>query len=631
MQHLVKETRKTPKNNARKYLERKLNGLQSDAAEFVLQKCSVLQTASHLYEGLDTPTSLGLWMCLQANDIESIVSHKLSINQFETSFFHSRDFVDRSYQSVAFLKKVKWEIDGIDPCAAAKESVREYEALCRQTNDRFQRLFDGGIIPTALCSVFHAATGIINRCLGVFDADEWIDACRFGPGVNYLSGSSCYDKMRASPSVTMDFANLGLSLVNSSPSWVSAVKNLATEDGTSVDGQRITLADVQLVQGGKFSLVSKNALTHRDIEVQPLLNGFAQAGLGRMIKLRLKRCGLDLARQPAKNRRLAELGSVLDHNVTIDLKGASNTVSKKLAEYFLPPEWFCAMDVCRTRFLVDFPEKGDVLPLERFSSMGNGYTFELETLIFWALTRACSNVVGEGDSDVAVFGDDIICEKRTAKLLTEVVLPFCGFVVNQDKSFFSGPFRESCGGDYLRGRNVRPYFFKGACADDIQTAISLCNGLRRKSMQASQNYFSDSRYRSGWTNARRGIPTDLRLSLSGPLSDQDMWIICDDGDYLRNRLLVMSNWIWHMPALRMAYRQVTPSQFTAAKAAMLNSISGMENLDTQEDVYYSDYVDNAARMIGERTAKPFTVYTRTTASAQLVVTMTQVDPCGIWL
>jgi len=74
--------------------------------------------------------------------------------------------------------------------------------------------------------------------------------------------------------------------------------------------------------------------------------------------------------------------------------------------------------------------------------MGNGFTFPLETLIFWALTRA----VCGSTATVSAYGDDIICPSDRAEdviaVLTEV-----GFSVNLEKSFWNGPFRESCGSD----------------------------------------------------------------------------------------------------------------------------------------------------------------------------------------
>jgi hypothetical protein len=88
--------------------------------------------------------------------------------------------------------------------------------------------------------------------------------------------------------------------------------------------------------------------------------------------------------------------------------------------------------------------------------MGNGFTFPLETLIFWSLAAACC----PQDSDATAYGDDLIVPTECYPLLVEVLVAL-GFVVNLTKSYHTGPFRESCGKDYFRGTDVRPYYPKG--------------------------------------------------------------------------------------------------------------------------------------------------------------------------
>jgi len=108
--------------------------------------------------------------------------------------------------------------------------------------------------------------------------------------------------------------------------------------------------------------------------------------------------------------------------------------------------------------------KGQWHVLEKFSSMGNGYTFELETVIFSAITAAVHEMVtGEAaklHQNVFVYGDDIIC-KTDVSLDVIAALRWFGFSLNERKSFVSGPFRESCGGDYFNGVPVRAHFFEG--------------------------------------------------------------------------------------------------------------------------------------------------------------------------
>ena len=87
--------------------------------------------------------------------------------------------------------------------------------------------------------------------------------------------------------------------------------------------------------------------------------------------------------------------------------------------------------------------------------MGNGYTFELETLLFYCLVEA---VCGK-DGRLSVYGDDIICPSNRAAVVTRL-LKFCGFSLNEDKSFSEGFFRESCGGHFYRGVDVKPFYIE---------------------------------------------------------------------------------------------------------------------------------------------------------------------------
>jgi len=103
-----------------------------------------------------------------------------------------------------------------------------------------------------------------------------------------------------------------------------------------------------------------------------------------------------------------------------------------------------------------------------FSAMGNGFTFEVETITFWAICKAA------GATSVTVFGDDIICPKfifGRVKRLLEMI----GCILNVDKTFAEGPFRESCGHDYFLGVNIRGVYVKRL--DTPQDRYSVINQL----------------------------------------------------------------------------------------------------------------------------------------------------------
>jgi hypothetical protein len=217
------------------------------------------------------------------------------------------------------------------------------------------------------------------------------------------------------------------------------------EDGEERAYVPVTLHD------GIVNFVPKNAKTFRGVVTEPPLNGLVQMGQGDHISRRLAAFGVDL-RDQTRNQSLAREGSLTGALATLDQKSASDTEAKELVFDLLPLEWSTYLAQSRTgHVLLD----GKRLTLEKFSSMGNGYTFPLESLIFWAITRACCD-----DSEVvSVYGDDIICPTHRASSVIEA-LTCAGFIVNREKSYTSGPFRESCGHDYYMGINVRPFYQK---------------------------------------------------------------------------------------------------------------------------------------------------------------------------
>jgi hypothetical protein len=104
-----------------------------------------------------------------------------------------------------------------------------------------------------------------------------------------------------------------------------------------------------------------------------------------------------------------------------------------------------------------------------YATMGNAVTFPLETLVLWTLGHATLldghtlSSYPEWDDllKVSVFGDDCIVPSHIAEDFIEVC-QHVGFIINKEKSFYDDKgFRESCGGDFLRGYDVRPFHLKG--------------------------------------------------------------------------------------------------------------------------------------------------------------------------
>lgn len=210
------------------------------------------------------------------------------------------------------------------------------------------------------------------------------------------------------------------------------------------------------VHGNRIVTVPKNYKADRTIAIEPDMNMYVQRGIGSLMRKRLRFAGCNLDDQ-TRNQRLAAVGSFSGRLATIDLSMASDTVSRQIVSRMIRPDWLQALEQSRSPFGV-LPS-GERIFYQKFSSMGNGFTFELESLIFYSLALAHCHIQGEEASRVSVFGDDIIIPSAVAESFIGL-LRFCGFEPNETKSFWTGHFRESCGKHYLRGHEVTPFFVR---------------------------------------------------------------------------------------------------------------------------------------------------------------------------
>lgn len=349
----------------------------------------------------------------------------------------------------------KWEEADprCDRAAAARLRFDEAEALCRETNLRFSPVYrhHGGFQ-----TVIHTARVYLEDLLGSSRGksdsqlrDELLRAAyshvNFGPGASTrlprAKGDKAY-KYSGTPEVTTKCAFLARSLMRLSPIWTQIAHS-----GNDL---------VAKAQGNRVVTVPKNYKTDRTIAIEPDMNMYVQKGLGGFIRTRLKGVGIDLDDQTI-NQKLAYAGSIDGSLATIDLSMASDTVSRQVVKSLFPSHIVDFIE--ETRSDCGVHSDGTVTYYQKVSSMGNGYTFELESALFWALTKAVIFLDGTTDHRMSVYGDDIICPTPVVPRLFEV-LDYCGFKVNPEKSFWTGSFRESCGKHYHNGFDVTPFYIK---------------------------------------------------------------------------------------------------------------------------------------------------------------------------
>lgn len=414
--------------------------------------------AHSYFEALDSAVSLSCSILLRHGDYAQLI--KLSVN--------ARNYLDpqvylKDASAVAFLKKSEVTIQGLDPESVAKASWLDCEKQCFKTNRKLFDDFGDPSFESRHCdprfdNFVKRARSIVVDLIGT---DPGFIEGRLGPGATLSDSYGSTDvinKFTSTPSLADHSISLLTTFKNA---WSRKISDAHTV--------------IETVRSNAYFCVPKTALTHRSCAKEPSINSFVQLGLGSLMRSRLRRRGIDLVRAQSFHKDLARQSSIDGLNATIDLSNASDNVSHYLVKILMPELWYNSLDQARSR-RTSF--SGHDYVLEKFSSMGNGFTFELETVLFFAIVCSVSPDLTPG-VNVHVYGDDIIVPTRYTRDIL-AALRYWGFSSNVDKTFVDGPFRESCGGDYFLGSDVRPIFLKKVPNHATQY-ITLHNQLRRHS------------------------------------------------------------------------------------------------------------------------------------------------------
>lgn len=469
----------------------------------------LMRIATRIYGGVDTPLSKIASKAIENKDWDGLAKLSASPRCYSDALSYFKDAA-----AASFVKKLKDLPNSDDRRSKAIEKWKEAEAQCYRTNLRMTEFLEeyrnlGEGPNPRVVEFIDGVRRIILAWIGPRPPAQIIEHARFGPGATFVdkgSSSTPAHKMQSDPSLTSG-------LIWFLPQWLETKwGQFAAKNRTKLD----------FIPGNRFTTVPKTSLIDRAISIEPSLNVFFQLALGRVLRKRLlSNAGWDLDHAQEVHKRVACEASRTREHCTLDLSSASDTVCKNLVRILLPHQWFDQLNDLRSKkTLLD----GRWVMLEKFSSMGNGYTFELETIIFAAiscqLVRSCGHkgVLGE---DVYVFGDDIIVPDDCYAPLCRA-LEYFGFSINLEKSFAGDiPFRESCGGDYWDGSDVRPIFLKESPRGP-QDYIVLSNQitLLRERFEAL-GFDLDRRC---WFAALDCLPIPLR-NLRGPkaLGDQVIW------------------------------------------------------------------------------------------------------------
>lgn len=315
---------------------------------------------------------------------------------------------------------------------------------------------------------------LIASALGIYDPADW--RFKHGPGaIAERTGPSnkfCWSNWSERLEMVFPIADYGY---HSYSSWGRDVAppGLAF---TKRDPAAKRLEIGSHEPGSRLVAVPKTFAGPRLIAAEPSEHMWCQQSLLSYFATRSARSWISrfvVFDDQSQNQKMCIAGSVTGSLSTIDLSMASDCVTPDLVGnlFRTSPKLLLALRASRTLFVSQqlTHRVSETLVLKKFSTMGNAYTFPVESLAFLAIVlaavlthrrkdvklEAIEDLIGE----VSVFGDDLIVPTDSREAICSA-LEMLHFKVNTGKSFWSGNFRESCGVDSFRGHDVTPVYYR---------------------------------------------------------------------------------------------------------------------------------------------------------------------------
>lgn len=321
------------------------------------------------------------------------------------------------------------------------------------------------------------------------------------------------------------------------------------------------------------TFVPKDAEKHRTINIEPTANLYLQLGIDGIIRKRLKSFGIDLDSQD-KNQVLARHASMYDDLVTMDLSGASDSVALIWLRLF-PEPWARLLNALRMdRGIMNDRE----IVFNKLSAMGNGFTFVVETLIFAAIYYGVLCLEGEKWENhinrSAFYGDDIIIPKKFYSTYS-YMLHRLGFRENVEKTFSTGPIRESCGHDYYLGDRIDRPTIKSMPKKNYELVI-IHNLL----------YDFSKRYNVCLDETLTFLLNRMSERFFGPYDSNDMvrWIFCETSPYKPKFFKNFHAFYYKLNAYKVSHPQLYQKVLRGKTKSRISC--DFENLHKEYQIYY---------------------------------------------
>lgn len=189
----------------------------------------------------------------------------------------------------------------------------------------------------------------------------------------------------------------------------------------------------------RFVEVPKDIRGNRGISCEPAQMQFQQQAMMSYLMRRVNWYSKDQIKFDSQGAHQSFMIDGGHDYSTIDLKDASDMVSRRLIWNLFPREWREILFSLRTPFMKIHDE---IIPIRAFAPMGSALCFPIESIVFYALCRLCTN------KPISVYGDDLIIPVSSFRSILTVIEQ-AGLSINVEKSCYTGRFRETCGKDIL--------------------------------------------------------------------------------------------------------------------------------------------------------------------------------------
>ena len=354
------------------------------------------------------------------------------------------------YQFDSLWKRHRFSKDTYSDAKLEEKAINSFI----KTQERLQGI-DLDSLNNGSCDwVLDYASAYIAKALGPYDDEEHRRRCRFGKkaSVGVPARNAC-EAARWELPITGSQDQIAWFDSEMSEDCVVQDYLRAQQESDPVEERR---SIYQVVTSLKLTLVPKTFKSLRAIMPNTTIGGYMSHGLGEMLRIRLKRIGYNIRTLQERHKMLAKSASIHNQNVTADLSSASDSITEALVQRLFPPDWYDILVKSRIGVVV-LPDNSEHRT-QTFCTMGIGYTFPLQTLVFLSLLKGVEALLfgRRSRKTISVYGDDMIYSHAMHETVVST-FSRVGFVINLDKTFDKGSFRESCGGDYYHGVDVRPF------------------------------------------------------------------------------------------------------------------------------------------------------------------------------